>query len=236
MNYPNPSDRIYSDVDLAVGRKDFEKASGLLTDKNWFVDLHRELRHLDSLPWMDLFGNSRLIITENCPIRVLSREDHLRVLCVHWLNDGGAHKERLWDIYYAVANRPENFDWARCLGKIDDKRRRWIVCAIKLAEKYLGLDLNGIAVIDRGYTIPAWVIAAVEKEWSSETKLRPLKLTFRHNEDFFKQIKLRLPPNPLQATIEMNAEFDDKSRRLIQTVNVLYRFQKLIRDKINKTR
>lgn len=236
LNYPNIYDRTYSDIDLAVAENDFRKASNLLAEKDWYIDLHKELRHLDSLPWLELFKNSRLITTEGCAVRLLSREDHLRVLCVHWLNDGGAYMERLWDIYYAVDNRPNDFDWTKCLGKIDGKRRGWIICALKLAEKYLNLDLKGIDAVDKNYRIPAWVIETVEKEWQSETKLKPLKLSFRHNAEFFEQLKLRLPPNPLQATIEMNAEIDDKSRWLIQAGNVIARFQNLVKAKINKSR
>jgi hypothetical protein len=115
LNYPNIYDRVYTDIDLATPGKDFERSLKILSKNNIFVDLHKELRHLDTLDWTGLFENTRLIKLGDYPIRVLSSEDHLRVMCVHWLNDGGANKEKLWDIYYAVANRPRNFNWDKCL-------------------------------------------------------------------------------------------------------------------------
>src|SRR5690348_8683732 len=95
LSYPEGEPRQFTDIDLAVSASDYERArllliSGKLTGVN--VDLHNELRHLDTLPWDDLFANSQLVNLDDTPIRILRPEDHLRLLCVHWLTDGGVNR------------------------------------------------------------------------------------------------------------------------------------------------
>lgn len=79
-----------------------------------------------------------------------------RVLCVHWLNDGCAYKENLWDIYYAVGNRPNDFDWQKRLGVIMDKKRKVNVLGNQMAEKYLNLNHTDIPVEAANFKVPAW--------------------------------------------------------------------------------
>lgn len=228
-NYPNPDSRIYTDIDLAVAEKDFERAAQLAKSENIFADLHRELRHLDTLDWESLCTGTKLVKIGNTDIRILRAEDHLRVLCVHWLNDGGAHRERLWDIYYAVANRPADFDWDRCLRVVSRKRRRWIFCAIGLAEKYLGLDTADTPAAGEAENIPAWLIKTVEKEWRSKVKLKPLEACLRDKKELYEQLKIRIPPNPIQSTIEMEGEFDGGRRMEYQIAAAALRFKPLIK-------
>lgn len=232
-NYPVPTERLYTDIDLAVSEKDFENAVELAAHSNLFVDLHKELRHLDTLDWKTLKENSRLITPKiyHCPIRILSAEDHLRVLCVHWLNDGGAHREKLWDVYYAVANRPADFDWQKCLDVVGRKRRTWIICAVKLAERYLGLDIDDTPIARSGYELPVWVRKTVENEWNSAVKLRPLRFSPLDFKELYEQFKIRIPPNPIQATIEMDREFDERTRRFIQLENIIWRIGNRLKRK-----
>ena len=101
---------------------------------------------------------------------MLCPEDELRVLCLRWLNDGGAYKERLWDIYYAVANQPPDFDWDQCRDSVSATGRRWIVTAIAITRKYLSLEVEGlrfsvdpdhaveIAYFDRGSIDPKTLV------------------------------------------------------------------------------
>src|SRR5688500_1003118 len=122
-NYPENKPRFFGDIDIAVAATDFEHSTTLLLNPSSGikgVDLHCELRHLDTLPWSQLHSNSELIDLEGEKVRVLSAEDHLRVLCVHWLTDGGENQERLWDIFYAVQNRPPGFDWGKCLNVVSE--------------------------------------------------------------------------------------------------------------------
>jgi hypothetical protein len=225
-NYPLSHPRHYSDIDIAVASADFDPASALISESSSSlsgVDLHNELRHLDSVPWQKLFDRSHLIELDTGTIRILSPEDHLRVMTTHWLNDGAANKERLWDIYYAVSNRPKDFDWQICLDSVSKTRRGWVVCAIGLAHKYLELDINDLPFRDETSSIPSWVIKTVEKEWASDERLLPLQTCLRDPKLFIRQVRKRFPPNPIQATIEMEAPIDETSRTRIQLKNIFRR-------------
>lgn len=226
--YPADVFRPSIDVDLAVSAADLEKAEKLIASpaaENMAVDLHRELRHLDTLAWADLFENTRLIDVEGEKIRVLRPEDHLRVLAVHWLNDGGINREKLWDIYYLIANREAEFDWDRALETVSEKRRRWIICTILLAEKYCGLDLAGTPLDNEDRSLPSWLTRSIESSWEDPPNEIPLWLLTREPAEFLRQAKFRLFPNPVRATVEMEGSFDHRSRFFYRTGNF---FQRLL--------
>lgn len=225
-NYPAGRPRFYSDIDIAVSSSDFESVQNVVASSNSSlsgIDLHNELRHLDSIPWPELFDRSLLCELDGGSIRILGAEDHLRVMTTHWLNDGGANRERLWDIYYAVANRPADFDWSKCLDPVNETRRGWVICAIGLAHKYLDLNIDDLPFRAEALQIPKWVINTVEKEWASNEPLMPLQTCLRDPRLFVRQVRKRFPPNPIQATIEMETKIDETSRAGIQLRNVFHR-------------
>lgn len=222
--YPNPSQRFSSDIDLAVSSAEFNRAEEIMKDYPYPIDLHKELRHLDRLGWDELFEASELLKLGKTEVRVLRLEDHLRVLCVHWLTDGGANKEKLRDIFYAIENRPADFDWERFLNAVGEKRRKWFVCTLGLAQKYLGLSLRDTPLENAVGELPGWLVETVEKEWKSEVKLIPLQRSLYDKKLFWRQIKKRIPPNPIQATVELEGSFDDKPRIFYQLGNVFSRF------------
>ena len=224
--YTDPIKRRYNDIDLIIEPDKYDEAMEFLAsfNENTAIDLHKGARQLDSLSYESLYANSQTIKCGKTEVRVLRPEDHLRVLCVHWLTDGGAYKIRLWDIYYAVKNRPADFDWARCLNEISPTRRKWIVCTIGLACKYLGLNVEDTPVADEVKDIPQWLIKTVEKEWKSDVKLAPLHHFPHDKKKLFRQIKKRIPPNPIQATINMEGEFDNRPRIFYQIGDIFFRF------------
>lgn len=237
--YPAKENRQFIDIDICIAPDEFERAKELLplcTDRGLMVDLHRGLRHLDTLEWRDLFENTKLLKIEETNVRILKPEDHLRVLCVHWLNDGAAYREKLWDIYYAVENRQLDFDWQRCLDSVDQKRRKWIVCAIGLAHRYLGLELKDTPIAAEAKEIPDWIIKTVESEWADNNKLKRLQDCLSDRKEFFIQIKKRFPPNPIQATIDMNGDFDNKTRLFYQIGDIFLRTKPSIKRFIEKVR
>lgn len=225
LKYPNPSERLYVDVDLVFSTEEIERAENFISQNHFdlAVDLHKGARHLDSLDFSILYENSVFQKCGQANIRILSEEDHLRVLCVHWLNDGGANKERLWDIYYAIENKRQDFNWDKCLGVVNQKRRFWIICAIGLAHKYLGLKIEEFPFKEEIKKIPYWVYRTVEKEWSSEVKLIPIYNVYRDKSKLWKQIKKRFNPNPIQATIDVRGAFNTTPRIFYQVADFFVR-------------
>jgi len=225
-NYPVEHPRQFSDIDLAVSSKDHDLAFELshAAPLNLLsIDIHRELRHLDTVPWKTLFDQSKLESIDNSAIRILCPEDHLRVLCIHWLTDGGQYRERLWDIYYAVKNRPADFDWDKCLACVSPTRQKWIVTTIAIVKKYLGLEASGLPFDVKTENIPKWIIRCLEKEWASDVRLRSLHTCTRNPKLFWQQILKRIPPNPIESTIEMEGEFDDSLRAQYQIGSIFTR-------------
>jgi len=225
-NYPESVPRFCADVDLAVSRQDYEAAQSMLTGSNpevSGVDLHRELRHLDTVSWDILFSNSKLVDLDGESIRVLSPEDHLRVLCVHWLTNGGESRDRLWDIVYAVRNRPSNFDWSRCVDVVSKTRRQWIISTIALANRYLGLEIEDLPFNVDAASLPSWLIKCVEKEWGENVGSIALESQLKSPGSFIRQLRKRIPPNPIQATINCEGEFSDRSRFGYQMRDMLSR-------------
>lgn len=223
--YPN-FERQFSDMDICVDPADFQRAKQILNSsegRQHTVDLHKGLRHLDTVAWDDLYANSEIVEIENTPVRILRPEDHLRVLCVHWLTDGGANKVRLWDIFYAIENRRENFDWDRFLGVVSEKRRKWLLCCLGLTKLYMGLNLENTPVAGEVSEIPRWLIKSLEKEWADEVKLKPLENCLHDRKLFWRQVKKRFPPNPIQATVDMEGAFDGKPRIFYQIGDVFKR-------------
>ncbi|CAN5720310.1 hypothetical protein BH20ACI4_BH20ACI4_00300 [soil metagenome] len=229
VNYPEPSGRVFSDIDLAVGPADFERAKKLVRENKFNVDLHMGLRHLDTFEWDDLFKNSVFAEINKTPIRVLRAEDHLRVLCVHWLNDGGADRTRLWDIYFALQNKPTGFDWERFIGGVGEKRKKWLMTVILLARDYFGMKLDGLPSDFEKYEIPGWIKKEVEMEWGSDHRLTPLQQVLNDRKQFFRQVLKRLPPNALQAVVECEDFITDSPTISLYLRNISKRIKPSLR-------
>jgi len=223
-NYPEYKPRFFTDVDLAVSAADFEKSKAFVEKEGLGgIDLHSELRHFDTLEWSRIVENSEVVDLDGEGIRILSAEDHLRVLSVHWLTNGGESRKRLWDIAYAVRNRPAGFDWSRCLDVVSLTRRQWIIATIGVAHKYLGLELDGLPFAEEAVDLPKWLTRCLEKEWSRNVELRTLHSQLRYPRSLMQQIWKRIPPNPIMATVDCEGDFDHGTRAGYQIRDVFKR-------------
>ncbi len=225
-SYPSAHARTFFDLDISVPARLYQRALELLgsnTPSRWGIDLHCEFRHLDTVPWQTIYDRCEVLDLEGVAVRVPRAEDHLRIMAVHWLTDGGQYKERLYDIYYAVQNRPASFDWEMCLDSVSKTRRKWIITTIGLAQRYLDLDISDLPFKSEAKQIPAWIIKCVQSEWASDVRLRPLQTALRSPKQLFQQIRKRIPPNPIQAAIDMEGSFDDRSRVYYQLGSIAKR-------------
>ena len=226
--YPLKHERFFGDIDLCVAPEVYEKAKKLLERTEAAklnIDLHCGLRHLDTVVWEKLFKNSEVVYLDEVPVRILCSEDHLRVLCVHWLTDGGAYREKLLDIFYILQNNLNKFDWDKCLGAVDEKRRGWIIKTIAVVHKEHPLDISKLPFAEELDSIPVWFSRALEKEWASGTKLQPIHAFIGSRKGFWEQFKKRVPPNAIAATVAMDGEFDDSQRLYYQFGSIFLRLK-----------
>jgi hypothetical protein len=212
-NYPESVFRDFGDIDLIIPPSSYNELLSATKLKFPDVDLHKGARKHDTLTYEELFANSELKeLINGDEIRVVSAEDHLRIMAVHWLNDGGTNKQKLWDIYFAVSNRPSTFNWDKCLNKISLIRRKWILTTIALAHRYFELKIDDLPfyeeIFDQKY-IPDWIIQTLEEEWATDVHLTPLISSLSSSKVFLQQIRKRMPPNPVMSAIETETSFDD---------------------------
>jgi hypothetical protein len=225
QKYPNEHIRRPGDIDLAIDTKDFEEFLKFTRQPDvskFNIDVHNGLRYLDSVDWSDLYDHSVLIDLNGTPIRILCEEDHLRVLCTHWLVDGGSFKDKLWDIYYAIENRKPDFSWDRCLNVVSSIRRGWVICSVALAHKYLDLEISDLPFSQELEYIPKWITRCVEREWARKERLEPILTSTHDKRLLLHQIARRLPPNPIRSTIEAEGDLYG-NRRMIYQAKVLGR-------------
>ncbi|MFV0387236.1 MAG: nucleotidyltransferase family protein [Pyrinomonadaceae bacterium] len=227
MNYPNEIGRSAVDLDLCFSELEFEDArsyhlknpvSGVL------IDFHKGFRHFDKQPWETLFNRTRRLELESGSIRILSPEDHLRVLCVHWLTDGGERESRLWDIYWAVENRAKEFDWNLVFEHQPEHRKNWVIYAIGLAHEFLDLKIDDLPFAEKAKATPRWLKKFVRRAWDLDVPIRDLMATIDDKELFVKQLRKRFPPNPVFSTISMNGSLDSPIRIHYQIGNFIQRF------------
>ena len=178
---------------------------------------------MDKSPFADLFANSQIVELSGGAVRVLRHEDNLRVVCVHWFTDGGIPREKLWDIYYLVVNRPADFDWDECLNANGAIRRQWIISALAVAHRYLDLPVDDLPFaheIKNEKSLPRWLVNALEREWVDDAPVTDIIAGLRDWQVLRQQLKKRFPPNPIAASVLTEAPFDDAPRFKYQLKNM----------------
>jgi hypothetical protein len=86
-----------------------------------------------------LYAHSQVVRLGEMEIRTFGAEDHLRLLCLQFLREGGLARP-LWlsDISVALKSGPADFNWDYFLSG-DRQRSDWAACAIDLAHSAMAL-------------------------------------------------------------------------------------------------
>jgi len=222
--YPDVGLRPYGDIDLWVRAEDLEKLYCALPggdDYTYCVEPHVSFYSPYERSFDELMIASRLITLDGIRIRVPSDEDHLRFICLHFLYHGAWRPLWLCDIALMVESRAQDFDWDRCLGG-QKKYADWIACVIGLAHQLLGADVTGTPLEKRAKNLPAWLMPAVLKQWGKGSGMSHAEnLTFSVLRRLLKPAALMLAfrehwRNPIQASVEMNAWFNESPRLIPQ--------------------
>ncbi len=167
--YAHRTLRPYGDIDLVVRPAEFAAARAALAGSEtptWWVDLHQQLVELDDRSIDDLFKRSRTEDLKGVPIRILSHEDHLALLAMHYFKHSAWRVAGLCDIAAVVESLPAEFDWKVCLGS-GRHRRAWIASAIVLAHRLLGADVDRTPLELRSHQLPGWLLDTVLLKWGS---------------------------------------------------------------------
>jgi hypothetical protein len=236
--YPEPGLRHYCDLDLCVEPGQFRaarKALRSLGPLELYVDLHRGLGRHEKLSWSDLFARSQEVQLDGWSLRILGAEDHLRLLCIHWLSHGGWSPLGLCDIACALEARPAGFNWEICLGP-DKKRADWIACTLGVAHQLLGAVVDGTPVADRARHLPRWLIPAVLEQWETcfnphyrDMALAELPGFLATPGRLLAEVAARWR-HPIRATIEARGRFNDLPRWPYQLAALLLRSPELPRQ------
>jgi hypothetical protein len=214
--YAHRTLRPNGDIDLVVRASDYAAAREVLSRSEtptWWIDLHNRLIELDDRPVDDLFKRSRIATHKDVQVRILSDEDHLALLAMHFFKHAAWRPSGLCDIAAMVESLSEDFDWDLCLGS-GKSRRAWIASALGLAHQLLGANIDKAPEVLLSHKLPRWLLDAVLNQWGSllpadhslPGQPRPLFLySLRDPRTIFRELRQRWP-DPIIATFTLRGQ------------------------------
>jgi hypothetical protein len=230
--YPEAGLRPYDDVDLIIPSEQVHSVMPLLAEEGSpRVDLeHDQISRFDDRTWNDLLLRSRLVRIGESEVRVLSEEDQLRAQCIHFLKHGGRGPVSLCDIALLVESRASDFRWGVCLGD-GRKQCSWVVCALLLAHRLLGMELGGIPLDLHAAALPDWVVETVLEQWGITPSIHrgTFRSYLRRPAQIREAIADRWPPNPIVATLTSGTCFGAWPPPVLQAADVLSRLGRWLR-------
>jgi hypothetical protein len=219
--YPQPGLRPYGDHDLYVRPTDFTAAlTAARSPTGAAVDLHRGLVDLDDRNHDEVLGRAIPHTVCGAPIRVLAPEDHLRLLCRHFLRHGASRPVWLCDVALVVEGRGPRFDWDLVLAG-SARRRQAVLCVLGLAGTLLGTSLAGTPA--DGLALPRWLAPAVLAQWGEGVGHRePLASLLLQPAALRSELR-RHWPNAVEALAALDGPFDRGPRLPFQLAHVAVR-------------
>jgi len=239
--YFEPGLRPYGDIDLCVNPDQYLIARRLvdeLATRDIPVDLHEGFVRFGHQSWNELHPRSRCLEIEGVEVRTLGPEDHLRLLCFHFLREGAWRPLWLCDVAVATEMRPADFDWSLCVGT-QKTSSDYVGCTLMLAKRLLQANLDGVPDAVFAKQMPAWLRPAVLKEWRVRSMYQrhrfPLTSAWRRPITTLRKIRNHWP-SPIEATISLNAAFDETPRWPLQVGSCFMRMHDFLRRTLNTTK
>jgi hypothetical protein len=242
--YADPGTRPSGDIDLCAPPGRYQDAAGLLARQSdlpadfaigetstglsldWElpgqvtrVDLQRDLDRFRLSPLDEVFARAERVPVGSAHVLVPCAEDHLRLICLHFLEHGGWRPTWLCDVGAVLEAVGSGFDWERCLGT-DRLVRQQVLTVVRLAHELLDARIDALPADCRLEALPRWLVPAIMKQWS-----RPFSAYFPR--PLFSYVLTRWPdkiaseiaarwPDPVRATFELGRAFDDRPRWPLQ--------------------
>ena len=234
--YPELGLRQYTDVDLVLRPGVGAAARAALAvpaPLDHPVDLHDGPSELDTLGFDDLADHAETLTLHDETVRVPGPEDHLRILALHALRHSVFRPLWLVDLAVAIETRPAGFDWGRCLGS-DPRRGDWVVCALALAQRLLGAQVDGTPVAARATTLPGWLVSTVLRRWTlgegrshRGAASQALASRLGRPRQLWAEARFRWD-RPIEATMEVGGAFDRAPRWPYQVAATVRRLPEFV--------
>lgn len=216
--YPEIGLRPFGDIDVLVKPEQKLLASQVLQvpidDKSethcYFIDAKSQLHSNYGFDTAQVWQNIQTTTLHGAPIPLLSAEDQLRMLCLHFLRHGAWRPLWLCDIAVALEARPDEFDWERCLSR-DRHRADAIACALGLAHQLLDARIDDTPVAARAGALPSWLVPAVLEQWKTPLLSQhgiptPTLKLVRHSQTW--RALAQRWPDPIQAMLLTRCPLD----------------------------
>ena len=197
------------------GRTTLFSSVNAASGKYLLVDLHEGLEKFLLPSLEDVFARAVRLRAGDHFLLTPAPEDHLRIIAIHFLRDGGWRPSALCDVGAMIEALPPAFDWELCLGDAP-RHRRWVACAVELAHDLLGARLDNVPEGCRAHDIPKWLSTIALRAWMkpfSQHKARPLFISvWRDQPSTLATEILARWPNGIRATVELDADLNDFPR------------------------
>lgn len=231
--YVDPALRPYGDIDLCVSPDQYPFAMRLTHDlsRDMRIDLHKGFVKFGNQSWNELYSRSRCLEIEGVEVRTLGPEDHLRLLCFHFLREGAWRPLWLCDVAVAIEARAADFDWNLCLGT-NETSRNYVTCTLMLAKHLLQANLDEIPDTVLAEEMPPWLLPAVFKEWRVHSMYQrhsaPLSSAWRRPITTLRGIRYQWP-SAIEAAFSLNLALDERPRWPLQVRSCFRRMHDSLR-------
>lgn len=227
--YPDVAMRPYCDLDLCVRPDEYENAMAALKSKDnpgATVDLHVGFGKFYDGRVEDIFSRSQILMLDELEVRMLSEEDNLRFLCMHFLRHGAVRPLWLCDIAVMLESLTDDFDWDRVLSG-SRRGADWVGCAVGLTHNLLGVEIERTPYAFRARNLPGWLVPAVLQSWGTPFgALAEVRSLLRNPIGSLRRLPSELRrhwPNPIEATVALQGSFNRLPRLPFQIGHVVSR-------------